>query len=355
MRYTGGGRSIHLRVGRPCPAIVGIVLGVMMTLLSPDVAVSQTLNTGSGSLAYPVNQSKERGLHYGTPAYLQYQHQDQRVDQEQQVEQDAMPRYYHKRRQALEQQIHRRIYRASEEDRYSFGLVFHNCAGVDEGAFAADVAMQLERLNGDFNQVPVLASDHPYRDIVEAPGFAFGLASRPIITHKAHAWRDWNGVKLLLTEERDLATPPSIHIWVVDVPDSIGSYAQYPEGPPHTDGIVVDVDYFGKGVHEGYDQGKTLTSLMAQFFGIRSLYTYSDCVDDLVADTPRHHMALRMTLPPEASSPCDHQPLMSDNYMSHAPDGERLYFTRGQVSRMKLILQYADSRSSLLHTPKKHP
>ena len=249
----------------------------------------------------------------------------------------------------LEQTIHFKKTHTKDEV-YQFEIVFHNLSKLPKQEFDKQVAFQLEALNRDFGSEAILHEPSLYDKLIEAPNFRFSpSASGTIYAPRAISWAHWNGVK---NEEISSGSPPInpdrvINIWVIDIPNEVGSYAQSPEGPPETDGIVIDVDFFGYG-HDRYTQGKTLTYLMGNFFGLLPLSGSTKCAEDLVFDTPLHHQTMRDCIDTRILSSCDGRPLMTMNFMSLAPDDCKYMFTKGQVNRMVHIIKHAENRRSLL-------
>lgn len=131
-----------------------------------------------------------------------------------------------------------------------------------------------------------------------------------------------------------------INIWVGDLAQTSG-YTQLPGGVPETDGIVIDVNFFGR-QNAPYNEGKTLTHLMGNYLGLSSLWGSGNCEDDGVKDTPVHNAPNHRILEPGARhiSLCPgFKEEMYMNYMDNTIDEELYLFTAGQKQKMHETLR----------------
>jgi Secretion system C-terminal sorting domain/Pregnancy-associated plasma protein-A len=148
-------------------------------------------------------------------------------------------------------------------------------------------------------------------------------------------------------------TEKYLNIWVVNMPDSISAYAQYPGGPALTDGIVIDYRYFGTKNKTDkkfpYTDGKTLTHLIGNYFNLNDLWSETMlCGDDGVEDTPIHNAPTLGFVDYRYVSTCDGNPVvMSMNYMDNTNDECLYMFTTGQKRRMIVCLLENGSRYKL--------
>jgi hypothetical protein len=148
-------------------------------------------------------------------------------------------------------------------------------------------------------------------------------------------------------------TEKYLNIWVVNMPDTISAYAQYPGGPILTDGIVIDYRYFGtKGKTDKnfpYTDGKTLTHLIGNYFNLYDLWSETMlCGDDGVEDTPIHNAPTFGFVDYRYVSTCDGNPVaMSMNYMDNTNDESLYMFTTGQKRRMIVCLLENGARYKL--------
>lgn len=225
--------------------------------------------------------------------------------------------------------LERQLYRSSSfvlenEKSYSFSIVYHNLTDWTEDHFNRQVNFQHNALNRDFS---VTDESNP-KVMPVGITFDYGINSSVDINKKE--WLNWNNSKQKMANSE-------IHIWVIDLPDTIGSYASWPEGNSDIDGIVIDHAYFGQGEYPEYNQGKTLSTLVAMHFGLKPLLGINPCADDGVRDTPRYEFNIACN--DIGVSRCDGEEFMPDNIMSPTTDACRAYFTTGQVYRMKYFIE----------------
>ena len=149
-------------------------------------------------------------------------------------------------------------------------------------------------------------------------------------------------------------TEKYLNIWVVNLPDSISAYAQMPGGPAATDGIVVDMRYFGKKNTSDktfpYTEGKTLTHLIGSYLNLYELWSETVlCGDDGVEDTPIHNAPNIGCAGYRHMSTCEGNPIeMTMNFMDATNDDCQYMFTNGQKRRMHATLAKGGIRSKLV-------
>ena len=252
--------------------------------------------------------------------------------------------------------------------------VVHNPADPAQNVSVAQIESQIDVLNEDFR------ANNP--DVTKVPGvwtnrvadcnIEFRLASQDPdgdptdgITWTAST------VPFFTTELDDVkssstggATPwPSddyLNLWVChDLRDSIGrsllGYAQFPGGPPTTDGVVIASFCFGKGgtAQAPFDLGRTATHEIGHWLDLRHIWgdDRGSCSgSDMVEDTPNQADATfnRPTFPQIS---CNNGPdgNMFMNYMDYTDDAAMFMFTEGQSRRMDACLDGA--RASFLMAP----
>jgi Pregnancy-associated plasma protein-A len=151
-----------------------------------------------------------------------------------------------------------------------------------------------------------------------------------------------------------------LNIWVCDdIKDEIGrsilGYAQFPGGPPSTDGVVIIHSCFGKGgtARAPFDLGRTATHEIGHWLDLRHIWgdDAGACVgSDRIADTPNQadHNFGTPTFP---HITCNNGPDgdMFMNYMDYTDDRAMFMFTTGQSRRMDACLDGA--RASFLVAP----
>ena len=226
-----------------------------------------------------------------------------------------------------------------------------------------DIEAILTGLNRDFStlddQVYQLTEDWAaFSALAAIPKISFCIAEDPFhssINTMNTIYSDWP------TDDRikkaGIGLPPIepssyLNIWVADLADSIGGYAQLPGGPLATDGIVIDRQFFIN-IAEGtnpYREGKTLTHLVGNYLGLQELWNAENpCFDDGVTDTPVHNASnAGVDLSGKHVSTCIDNPLeMTMNFMDDTDDAHMFMFTQGQVMRMQAMLAEGGPRYGL--------
>jgi hypothetical protein len=134
-----------------------------------------------------------------------------------------------------------------------------------------------------------------------------------------------------------------LNIWVCNLADGYLGYAQFPGGPPRTDGVVILHSAFGT---EGtatapFNLGRTTTHEVGHWLNLRHIW--ADTIDcsgsDFVADTPNSQMPNYGT-PTFPHISCSNGPNgdMFMNYMDYVDDAAMFMFSVGQATRMNACL-----------------
>ena len=132
------------------------------------------------------------------------------------------------------------------------------------------------------------------------------------------------------------------NLWVCDLRDVLG-YAQFPGGPPATDGVVIAYTCFGtEGTAQApFDLGRTATHEVGHWLNLRHIWgDTEDCSGpDFVADTPDQELP-NYHVPSYPHVSCRNGPNgdMFMNYMDYVDDAAMCMFTAGQVARMRATL-----------------
>ena len=252
--------------------------------------------------------------------------------------------------------------------------VVHNPADPAQDISVAQVQSQIDVLNEDFragnqdvSQVPPVWTDRVADCRIE-----FRLASQdPDGNPTDGITRTPSSVPFFTTELDDVkssatggADPwPSddyLNMWVCnELRDGIGrvilGYAQFPGGPPTTDGVVIANFCFGKGgtAQPPFDLGRTATHEIGHWLDLRHIWgdDRGSCSgSDLVDDTPNQADAT-FNSPAFPQISCNNGPdgNMFMNYMDYTDDAAMFMFTNGQSRRMDACLDGA--RASFLAAP----
>jgi hypothetical protein len=134
-----------------------------------------------------------------------------------------------------------------------------------------------------------------------------------------------------------------LNIWVCALQGGLLGYAQFPGGPPRTDGVVILNRAFGASGTAGapFDLGRTTTHEVGHWLNLRHIWgDTEDCSGgDSVSDTPNAETP-NYGKPKFPHISCGNGPNgdMFMNYMDYVDDAAMFMFTLGQVSRMHATL-----------------
>ncbi|GGL00170.1 hypothetical protein Ppa06_68810 [Planomonospora parontospora subsp. parontospora] len=147
-------------------------------------------------------------------------------------------------------------------------------------------------------------------------------------------------------------TDEYLNVWVCQLGGGLLGYAQFPGGPPQTDGVVILHSAFGTTgtAAPPFDGGRTATHEIGHWLDLYHIWGDDDGAcssDDKVADTPNQADA-NTGSPVFPHVSCGNGPHgdMFVNYMDYTDDAAMFMFTRGQSKRMDACLEGA--RASFL-------
>jgi hypothetical protein len=242
-------------------------------------------------------------------------------------------------------------------------VVVHVIAPDQQAIIDSQIQSQIDVLNEDFS-----ATNADRGKIPTAPWSAlsvdtmirFRLADRDpqgnphsgiTRTISDAAFRADDAMKRAATGGHDAWDAHSyLNIWVCSL-DGLLGYAQFPGGNPETDGVVININHFGRGgsAIAPYDRGRTGTHEVGHWLNLRHIWgDTEDCSgSDFVPDTPKQRLP-NYSVPTFPSPSCNNAPDgdMFVNYMDYVDDEAMFMFTRGQAARMRTTI--ATIRSSLI-------
>ncbi|GAA5037603.1 hypothetical protein HNP84_003166 [Thermocatellispora tengchongensis] len=243
--------------------------------------------------------------------------------------------------------------------------VVHNPAAPVQNIGDEQIRSQIEVLNRDFRAAnPDVVKVPPvWRHLVADTMIEFRLADvdpagaptsgivRTETSRREFTWDD--AVKSGATGGADpWPADQYLNVWVCQLGGGLLGYAQFPGGPPHTDGVVILHSAFGTvgTATPPFDGGRTATHEIGHWLDLYHIWGDDDgaCTsDDKVADTPNQARE-NLGSPTFPRITCDNGPNgdMFMNYMDYTDDAAMYMFTRGQATRMNACLE--GTRASFL-------
>ena len=134
-----------------------------------------------------------------------------------------------------------------------------------------------------------------------------------------------------------------LNLWVCTLGGGLLGYAQFPSGPPKTDGVVILNTGFGtKGSAAApFNKGRTATHEIGHWLNLHHIWGDTQHCEgtDFVADTPNAQQP-NFNKPTFPHISCSNGPNgdMFMNYMDYVDDDSMFMFTTGQVARMNAAL-----------------
>jgi hypothetical protein len=235
-----------------------------------------------------------------------------------------------------------------------------------ENVSQAQITSQIAALNRDYSAANKDKANVPkvWGGLVTDPLIQFALAKKDPngkptsgVTRtqtKSTSFSDNDDVKSAATGGAD-PWPSSkyLNLWVCTLGGGLLGYAQFPGGPPATDGVVILNTAFGStgSATAPFNLGRSATHEVGHWLNLRHIWgDTEDCSgSDLVDDTPNaQHPNFGKPKFPHVS--CSNGPNgdMFVNYMDYVDDDTMVMFTSGQVARMHATL--SGPRNSIVAT-----
>jgi hypothetical protein len=226
----------------------------------------------------------------------------------------------------------------------------------------AQIKSQIDVLNADFSAANPDRSQIPshWANLHEDTGIRFQLASKNPngkksagIVRRKTSKQSFNSAQETM-KARNLGgsnpwpTDRYLNIWICELSEGLLGYAQFPGGPPNTDGVVILNTAFGTtgSAAAPFNKGRTATHEIGHWLNLRHIWgDTEDCSgSDFVDDTPvQQHPNRNVPTYPVLS--CNNAPHgdMFMNFMDYVDDLAMCMFTKGQVARMHATLRTARS------------
>lgn len=221
---------------------------------------------------------------------------------------------------------------------------------------AAQVDAQIKVLNEDYRAKNLDKSNVPavWQGMVADAMIQFQLATKDPNGNKADGLVYVPTIEPIFGQNDSMKDPARggsaawptdryLNIWVCPLKDGLLGYAQFPGGPPTTDGVVISLNAFGIGgtAQRPFDKGRTCTHEIGHYFNLRHIWGDTpDCSGgDSVDDTPNAE-GPNYNTPTFPKVSCQNGPNgeMFMNYMDYVNDEAMFMFTPQQVSRMRTTL-----------------
>jgi hypothetical protein len=229
----------------------------------------------------------------------------------------------------------------------------------------AQIGAQVEALNRDYNcnNKDIGTVPGPFKDRVGKLEISFSLATKDPKGKATNGITRRKSNKGPFTAEEDAMkaqatggtdpwdTARYLNLWVCELVDDVLGYAQFPGGPPETDGVVILHSAFGTGgsADSPFDLGRTAVHEVGHFLNLSHIWGESripDCVDsDFVEDTP-NQLGPNSLTPSFPTISCSNGPHgdMFMNYMDYVDDAAMVMFTKEQCARMWTTLDMVRSQ-----------
>jgi Pregnancy-associated plasma protein-A len=225
----------------------------------------------------------------------------------------------------------------------------------EENVSDAQIQSQIDVLNRDFRKLNPDVASVPavWQPLAADCRIEFKLAQVTRTPTTRTSFTGDDAVKSAATGGADaIDTSRYLNLWVCKLSGGLLGYAQFPGGPPQTDGVVITHTGFGTvgTATAPFHLGRTATHEIGHFFDLFHIWgdDGSGCSgSDQVDDTPNQGGAnTGMPVFPKLS--CSNGPNgdMFVNYMDYTDDAGMVMFTLGQLARMEACL--AGPRSSLV-------
>ena len=210
----------------------------------------------------------------------------------------------------------------------------------------AQIKTQISVLNKDFRGTNTDKSKTPapFKGLISDPKIHFVLDRITRTQTSKTSFLDDNGVKKGATGGiAAVDTTSFLNLWVCALGGGLLGYAQFPGGPPATDGVVIHYRAFGTNgtAQAPYKKGRSATHEIGHYFNLRHIWGDTpDCSGtDMVSDTP-NAAGPNFGKPPFPTVTCGNGPNgdMFMNYMDYVDDDAMFMFTTQQVARMRATL-----------------
>lgn len=260
----------------------------------------------------------------------------------------------------------------TERDIIKIPVVVHVVWNKEEQNISdAQIHSQIDVLNRDFRRTnpDITKVPPPWKDLAADARIEFHLAKKDpdgnpttgiTRTRTTKTSFSYEGLKQPVKSKATGGADPwpsdrYLNIWVCQLGGGLLGYAQFPGGPPETDGVVILHTAFGtegtaKKPGNPFNLGRTATHEIGHWLNLYHIWGDDNggCSgSDEAADTPNQGNA-NTGKPSFPHISCDNRPNgdMFMNYMDYVDDDTMVMFTKEQVARIDACLE--GPRSSFL-------
>jgi hypothetical protein len=222
----------------------------------------------------------------------------------------------------------------------------------------AQIKSQIRALNKDYQATNTDKSKvpAPFKSLFGNPQIKFALARRDPDGKRTNGITRTKTTRSSFGPDDAVKSPSSggvapwdtsryLNLWVCKLSGTLLGYAQFPGGPPETDGVVILNTAFGTTgtALAPFNKGRTATHEVGHYLNLSHIWGESripNCSDDdFVPDTPTQ-FGPNVGKPVFPHESCNNGPSgdMFMNYMDYVDDAAMFMFSKGQVERMRATL-----------------
>ena len=234
----------------------------------------------------------------------------------------------------------------------------------DQNISDEQIQSQIDVLNEDFSLLNPTSLDVPFEwaGLKQDSKIRFRLAQRdPEGNFTTGITRNYTFRSEFAILDPDIYIPDSggvsawpnskyLNIWVCNLEYNALGFASFPGSSSSNDGIVISYKSFGRigALNAPYDLGRTTTHEVGHWFSLQHIWGDEDGCSgtDNVDDTPNQEKAtFRCPRFPKTDNCTDNDTgIMYMNYMDYTDDKCMMFFTPGQISKMRdAAATYRDS------------